>query len=176
MIETLYGNHFNISYAFVDCRDQGHTGSSKFRIIIVLQHKKKSRQIYNWLDLYHDVTKQITKYCSTQPMDYLVSSDIEIMRDAEILASTRHKTLRWQNGKPNLFSLLTSRERLAISNVKKMYKKRYKEPAENNPNLFLYLSDSQTKRITWSGSSNRIPTFRTNSGKMWHVKSRQASS
>ena len=176
MVKILYGNHYNISYVFVDCCDQGHAGSSKFRIILVLNHKRRSKQIYDWVELYNDVTKQITKYCRTEPMDYLVSEDTEIMRDAELLASTRHKPLRWKGGKPNLFPILTSRERSAISSVKKMHKQKYNQNAEENRNLFVYLADSQTKRVTWSGASNRIPTFRTNSGKMWHVQSRQALS
>ena len=47
-----------------------------------------------------------------------------------------------------------------------MYRKRFKQPAAANKNLVIFLGDSPP-RVTWSACSNRIPTFRTNSGKLF---------
>jgi hypothetical protein len=50
-----------------------------------------------------------------------------------------------------------------------MHWQKYGMKAEDNANLFVYLADSQLKRITWS-ACGRLPTFRTSSGKMYHCK------
>ena len=41
--------------------------------------------------------------------------------------------------------------------------------ATANPDLFVYLADSQKARVTWSGMSGRIPTLRCKNALMWHV-------
>ena len=68
--------------------------------------------------------------------------------------------------------LLNSRERAAVTRVKKLHLKKFGYKAVDNANLFVYLADSQEKRICWSGTSGRIPTFRTQSAKMFHVQSK----
>ena len=43
--------------------------------------------------------------------------------------------------------------------------------ASDNPDLFVYLIDSQKKRVTWSAMSGSIPTLRCKNAMMWHVPS-----
>ena len=52
-----------------------------------------------------------------------------------------------------------------------MHLKKFGYAAELNDQLFVNLADSQTVRITWSGVSGRIPTFRCQNAKIYHVQS-----
>ena len=67
--------------------------------------------------------------------------------------------------------LLLPRELNAIREIKRKYRNKFKDAATNDKDLFIYLADSQTKKVTWSAISKRIPTFRTQSAKMWHMQS-----
>ena len=67
--------------------------------------------------------------------------------------------------------LLLPRETNAIREVQDKYRKKFKGPARKDKDLFIYLADSQTQKVTWSAVSKRIPTFRTQSAKMWHMQS-----
>lgn len=69
------------------------------------------------------------------------------------------------------FALLTSREKLAVRKLNRIYRKRYHKPPDSNPELFYYLGDNPDNRITWSATSNRLPTFRVGRGLRWHVPS-----
>ena len=67
--------------------------------------------------------------------------------------------------------MLLDREQNAIEETRKRYKKLFKKDATTDEDLFVYLADSQTVKVTWSAISNRVPTFRTQSAKMWHMQS-----
>jgi hypothetical protein len=71
----------------------------------------------------------------------------------------------------NFHYLLSYREQAAVRAVKKIHFAKYKSHAEDNVNCFVYLADNQTKRVSWSGSTGRLPTFRTGSGKVYHMHS-----
>lgn len=73
----------------------------------------------------------------------------------------------------NLSYLLTKRERGCISAFKKIYKKTFTgHAAQSDKNLFMYLGDNTSNRLTWSATSGRIPTLRMSGGRMWseHAK------
>ena len=74
------------------------------------------------------------------------------------------------NGEPmNLSYLLLEREKFVIRQAKRKHLKQFGTSASANENCFVYLLD--TGRVTSSGSSGRIPTFRTQSAKVWHIPS-----
>ena len=53
----------------------------------------------------------------------------------------------------------------------KIYRRKFNLDAREDKDLFIYLADSQTKKVTWSAQSGRIPTYRTQAAKMWHMQS-----
>jgi hypothetical protein len=74
---------------------------------------------------------------------------------------------------PDLFYLLTDREKKGVRDYGKAYKKRFKRKPELDKNLFVYLGDNPTNRLTWSAVSKKIPTLRMSGGKMWNMKARR---
>ena len=70
-----------------------------------------------------------------------------------------------------MYYLLNKREQQGIKLVKMIHLKRFGQRAEHNENLFVFLGDNVKTRLTWSGVSNKIPTYRTNSGKFYHLSS-----
>lgn len=71
----------------------------------------------------------------------------------------------------NLSYLLCPREKEAIKRVKQLHMQKKGYAALKNPELFVYLADSQTSHVTWSAMSGRIPTLRCKNALMWHVPS-----
>ena len=65
--------------------------------------------------------------------------------------------------------LLNKRENGAVRYVKKLYRKRYKREASDDKDLVVFLGDNPRKFLCWSASSNRVPTLRMNTGKMFIV-------
>lgn len=52
---------------------------------------------------------------------------------------------------------------------------RYKDKLGSNPqlddDLFIFLGDTPAKRLCWTATSRKLPTYRRNGGKMYHVRS-----
>ena len=63
--------------------------------------------------------------------------------------------------------VLNDREKRCLEGAGEEYRKRYKVSPHADQNLVVYLGDNWKNRKTWSGSSGRIPTFRTGGGLMW---------
>ncbi|CAE8711111.1 unnamed protein product [Polarella glacialis] len=78
-----------------------------------------------------------------------------------------------RGGSPDLRYLLTKREKICISQACRIYKFRFRRDPNKDKNLFLYLGDNVSNRLTWSAVSKRIPTLRMSGGKTWHVMSRR---
>ena len=67
-----------------------------------------------------------------------------------------------------LDSLLLPREKKAVNQLIQVYRKKFpgKDPYSDD-DLFFYLGDSPSNRVTWSAVSRRLPTFRVGTGKHW---------
>ncbi|CAK8985320.1 Uncharacterized protein SCF082_LOCUS2244 [Durusdinium trenchii] len=75
---------------------------------------------------------------------------------------------------PNSFEkLLTKRERDCLQEAQAEYSKRFKADPSSDRNLVVYLGDNFSNRKTWSGSSRRLPTFRTGGGITWWCSERR---
>lgn len=67
--------------------------------------------------------------------------------------------------------LLNDREARALRVVCRSFYKKTKRRADQSLDLFVYLGDDPSKRLCWSATSGRLPTFRTGSGRMYHPAS-----
>ena len=65
--------------------------------------------------------------------------------------------------------LLNDRERDCVEYAAERYQQRFGTRARDDPDLFLYLGDNARNRLTWSGVSGKVPTFRTNGGRMYSL-------
>ena len=63
--------------------------------------------------------------------------------------------------------ILNHREKRCLEGAEVEYRKRYRVSPNADQNLVVYLGDNFRNRKTWSGTSGRIPTFRTGGGLMW---------
>ena len=68
-------------------------------------------------------------------------------------------------------TLLNLREAGGVKYAINLYKKRIGSAATSDDDLVIFLGDTPSKRLCWSATSRKIPTFRRNNGKMWHVRS-----
>lgn len=51
------------------------------------------------------------------------------------------------------------------------YRERIGPHPQSDDDFFIFLGDTPSKRLCWSARSRKIPTFRRNNGKMFHLKS-----
>lgn len=68
-------------------------------------------------------------------------------------------------------SLLNKREVKGVRYTIQAYKKRIGPYPRSDDDLFVFLGDSPKSRLCWSAVSKRVPTYRRNGGKMFHLKS-----
>ncbi|CAE8599354.1 unnamed protein product [Polarella glacialis] len=123
IIRMLYGAHYDIVVLYVGTEDQGHDGGTRYRLYALLNHRERVTAVYDAKEMYARITSVIRQHVRTQPCDYLVSTEEEIMLDAGETARTfatcsqsRIPTLRMSGGKTwHVMSRrwLTGREKLA---------------------------------------------------------------
>lgn len=85
--------------------------------------------------------------------------------------SIRSEVHRLRDTRPYCLSmkfLLNERERAGVDYTLEEYARRYDKPGEDDPDLFVHLGDNPSNFLRWSGASNRLPTFRTGSGKYYN--------
>ncbi|CAE8608932.1 unnamed protein product [Polarella glacialis] len=167
IIRMLYGANYDIVVLYVGTEDQGHDGGTRYRLYALLNHRERVTAVYDAKEMYARITSVIRQHVRTQPCDYLVSTEEEIMLDAGETARVP------RGGSPDLRYLLTKREKICISQACRIYKFRFRRDPNKDKNLFLYLGDNVSNRLTWSAVSKRIPTLRMSGGKTWHVMSRR---
>ena len=64
--------------------------------------------------------------------------------------------------------LLNDRERAGLTHTLSEYYRRFGSSGMDDENLFVHLGDNPQSWLCWSGTSGRIPTFRTGSGKFYN--------
>lgn len=94
MMRTLYGKFYDLYPLYAVPGDQGHTGVARDRVYVIMVLKGKVEPIIDVRTLYDKVSKFIQKYVSTKPSDYFVSSQSDIMMEANKTASLRKIPLR----------------------------------------------------------------------------------
>ena len=72
----------------------------------------------------------------------------------------------------NMQYLLNIRERAAVNYACSLYWQKFRHDPYKQDNLFIHLGDNPWSRLCWSGSSGKIPTFRTGSGRIYNPKTR----
>ena len=68
--------------------------------------------------------------------------------------------------------LLNQREAQGVKYAIARYKQRVGPYPERDDDLIVFLGDTPANRLCWTATSRRIPTYRRNGGKMWHVRSK----
>ncbi|CAE8602347.1 unnamed protein product [Polarella glacialis] len=159
IIRMLYGAHYDIVVLYVGTEDQGHDGGTRYRLYALLNHRERVIAVYDAKEMYARITSVIRQHVRTQPCDYLVSTEEEIMLDAGETART--------------FATCSQSVRRLASHKPVAFKFRFRRDPNKDKNLFLYLGDNVSNRLTWSAVSKRIPTLRMSGGKTWHVMSRR---
>jgi hypothetical protein len=94
IIRMLYGAHYDIVVLYVGTEDQGHDGGTRYRLYALLNHRERVTAVYDAKEMYARITSVIRQHVRTQPCDYLVSTEEEIMLDAGETARVRNKRLR----------------------------------------------------------------------------------
>ncbi|CAJ1402897.1 unnamed protein product [Effrenium voratum] len=165
ILEGLLGDLYSIFPIQVGLSDVGHSGTRN-RLYIILACKEKLLMLHNPTDLYSHVSSELKQLGSTQPGDYLTAGNLEIQLDAMEVA-TSGKIFR--SNMQDLSYLLSERERLVVTQLSDEYRRRFNADPADNRNLVYFTGDNPTFAMTWSGASNRLPTFRRNAatGKFW---------
>lgn len=65
--------------------------------------------------------------------------------------------------------LLNERELDGVHFVERKYRQKFNAKAVSDPDLFVNLQDTPSRRLSWSAVSGHIPTFRTGGGKMYNL-------
>ena len=94
MINKLYGRHYNIRKIVVCPADQGHFGSSRTRIYLIMTLKGKVIEVANVEEMYRSVSSYIKQKVQTKPSDYLVASLAELKAAKQAVADKRRKKTR----------------------------------------------------------------------------------
>ena len=68
---------------------------------------------------------------------------------------------------------LPRREREAVRYAGSLYEEKFGRDPSEDPNLFLNLSDNPKTYLSWSATSGRLPTFRTNSTRFYNFQREQ---
>ena len=67
--------------------------------------------------------------------------------------------------------LLNLREAKGVKYCIQRYKDKIGSNPHNDDDLFIFLGDTPSKRLCWTAKSRKLPTYRRNGGKMYHVRS-----
>ena len=94
MIRRLYGKFYDMKFIYLDCDDQGHDGTTRKRVYIILAYKGLTVCKHDPIELYCRITEHIQRYVKTAPSDYFISTDQEVLLDAEEVARTRKKKFK----------------------------------------------------------------------------------
>ena len=79
---------------WVSPADAGFSGTARDRVYVILQHRRRARQVYDVSRLYSVASDFIRGRVATEPQDYLISDTTNIRREAEIAAHARKTPLR----------------------------------------------------------------------------------
>lgn len=93
MIEFLYGYYYRIYPFYVSTDDVGHSGCRRDRVYVILAHKTKVKMLVDPYVIYNKIRKTIRSNVSTQPSDYLIAPQDEILLDAADVARIRNKQM-----------------------------------------------------------------------------------
>ncbi|CAL1150917.1 unnamed protein product [Cladocopium goreaui] len=152
MIWALYSRHYNIRILRVCPADLGHFGVARDRIYLIMSLKEAVIEVVDPIQMYAKVKEYVQSFVRTEPKDYWVSTTAEYVKEAE-------KTAK--------------RERESVSYVCDLYAHKFGKNPQADSNLIVNLSDNPKKRLSWSGTSGSLPTFRTNSNRFYSIAREQ---
>lgn len=136
------------------------------RLYLALVHKQKAKLCCDMSGLYTHVTNRLMQEIpATRPADALVATDAELQEDFINKCSARGIPIE-PDTKP--WDVLNDREKKAVATYDNLYFERWGGLAAADINLFEFLGDDPSRRVSWSAASNCLPTLRTNAGVFWH--------
>ena len=94
MIRFLFSMYYFIYTLVCGVEDQGHDGSTRNRLYIILSHRKKTVKLLDPYEVYRTISKAIRCHVCTKPSDYMISTDLEIQKMYLDLASARKKGVK----------------------------------------------------------------------------------
>ena len=81
ILKGLVGDTYNIYPLQVKTDDVGHSGVSRNRLYVILV-SKQCQQIMDPVQLYSSVAKRNHSRFSTQPKDYMIADEFEVLCEA----------------------------------------------------------------------------------------------
>ncbi len=145
--------------------DVGHAGVSRDRTYVIMRHVETVDCLHDPMDLYHQIASHISHRIATQPQEYMIATHQEIALEASAVA--RQRGIIYQPEETDLQYLLNHRERRVLQFACLEYFSRFGKSPQSDPNLAVFLGDNPEWSVTWSAISQRIPSFRLNTGKMY---------
>lgn len=109
MIRFLFGIYYYMYTLVCGVEDQGHDGSSRTRLYVILAHRNKTVKLVDPFKVYFAISKAIRCHVCTKPSDYMISTEVEIQQMYSELASVRKKGVkrvlvaRWFKDAFNIF-------------------------------------------------------------------------
>lgn len=165
MLENLMSPEYQLYIIKNDCADVGHFGMARTRTYIIMRHVETTDCLYDPVEMYQEIKEYIRSRVQTRPSDYMIATPEEVALEAQHVSRVR--MVPYVPGNMDLTYLLNEREKKTLDAACAQYRKRFSKDPFEDQNLAIFLGDSHTYGITWSAVSNRIPTFRLNTGMMF---------
>ena len=89
VLHDILGEDYQLYQFFVSPADAGYFGTQRSRTYIFFCHKRRCRHLCDIHEAYRKVTKTLRKHIYTEPHDYYVATDAEILVSAERVARCR---------------------------------------------------------------------------------------
>ena len=164
-IVALMSPEYQCYHLTCSSADVGHTGCTRDRTYLIFRYIQLTECLFDPQDLYLMISQEIQSKVRTEPKDYMIATREEITM--ETLATCRLRQIMARPFGTNLTYLLNEREKRVLDYGCRMYQENFGQSAYSDPNLAIFLGDNPEWGLTWSATSNRIPTFRMNAGKMF---------
>ncbi|CAE8628110.1 unnamed protein product [Polarella glacialis] len=175
MIEFLFADEYDIHQLWVKTHDSGHSGVARFRTYLILNRRSATACNFDPEQLYKIIADRITAAVQTSPRDYICATTEEILLEAQEVARTR--CIMFRPGCLDMTYLLNEREMSVVAGAEIAYFQKFGQFAVNDEDLIVFLGDNLSYSLTWSATSNAIPTYRLSTGKHWimHLRRWMAS-
>ena len=165
VLEHLMEPDYQLYPLLMSAADTGHAGLTRQRWYVILRHVASTDCLFDPFDLYERIRGYISERVQTQPQDYMIASQEEILLEAAQEAIKRRQVLQPRN--MDLRYLLNDREARVLDAACREYETRFHADPYADANFVIFLGDNPEYSYTWSAVTMRIPTLRLNDGKLY---------
>ena len=164
-IKTLLIDMYMMWPIYTDMPDVGHSGASRSRVYIIFALRGAFTLLCNPQDLASQIFAAVRELPGTRPRDYLFAPQLDLKLEASEVCRVRK--IQFRPNETDFSYMMTDREKAVVEELDQAYLQRFGSAPHLNEDLCYFLGDSPTWAMTWSAISQRVPTFRRNTGKMW---------